>query len=326
MKRFYGFYTLCVIALSVLLVPAAAFGETKAGGKLPANAAVVNGEPIPYAEFQHERRLYQRHLQSRGQTIQDGQFDTLVVNDMINRELIFQECAEKGIKVDPKFIQEEISAIKLNFGDPEKFDAWLVSMDMSEDKLKEQIAKRQQIRQLIDAEIAPKVTITQADAKNFYDSNPQYFQRPEEVHAQHILIKVEQNASDQQKSGAREKIAELKKRIDAGEDFNDLAKAHSECPSAQNNGDLGFFPKGRMVPAFEMAAFELKTGHVSNIVETQFGYHLIKLMDRKAAESVKFEEAQGHIQNELRNQKINVEVQKYIEKLRKTAKIETFVQ
>ncbi|RJQ83706.1 MAG: hypothetical protein C4519_06380 [Desulfobacteraceae bacterium] len=197
---------------------------------------------------------------------------------------------------------------------------------MSEAQLKEQIYQRQAIRTLIDNEIAPTVKANEADSKAFYQNNPNAFKRPEEVHAQHILIKIEKDADEKQKAEARKSLLELKKRIDAGEDFGQIAKSHSQCPSAPKGGDLGFFTRGRMVPAFEKVAFELKPGGVSDLVETQFGYHLIKVLEHREAKTMGYEEVQAQIAAHLRNLKIRAEVLRYAEKLRKAAKIETFVQ
>ncbi|MDA8137699.1 MAG: peptidyl-prolyl cis-trans isomerase [Desulfobacteraceae bacterium] len=178
------------------------------------------------------------------------------------------------------------------------------------------------IREFIGKEIVPKVNITEKEAKEYYDKNTKQYLRPEEVKAQHILIKTEKGDSEEKKAEARKKLTELKKQIDAGADFGELAKANSQCPSAPNGGDLGYFSKGRMVPEFEKAAFALKTNEVSGIVETQFGYHLIKVTDHKAPEQQKFDEVKSRIMNELRNKKIQADAEAYAAGLRKAAKIE----
>jgi peptidyl-prolyl cis-trans isomerase C len=316
-------------ALILAVMPATALFAEKKGQNdaAPENAAVVNGKPIAYEDFQRERQLYQRHLQSRGikPPGSEAQLNQQIINDMIGRELLLQASAKKGIKVSPEIVQEEISAFQLQFADRKQFEAWMTSMDLDEGILRQQIAQRQTIRQYIEDEIVPKVKITESEAKDYFTTNPSMFQVSEEVHAQHILIKLENGADERQKSEARQKIGELKKRLAAGEEFNELAKKYSDCPSAQNNGDLGFFSKGRMVPAFEKAAFDLKTGQVSEVVETQFGFHLIKVLDRKAAQNLNFEDVRSQIQEQLRNQKINVEIQKLVDNMRQKAKIQTLV-
>ncbi|KJS29092.1 MAG: hypothetical protein VR64_21830 [Desulfatitalea sp. BRH_c12] len=316
--------------VAIMCVPvSAAAAEKGEKDKAPANAATINGEGIAYKDFDWEVALYSKRMQAQGKQIPEefqGQVKKDVLNDMISRELILQESKKKGIKVDPQFVQKEISAIQMRYEDPEQFKKALAEMNMTEDALKKQITQRSAIRDLIDKEVASKITVSDKDTKAFYDENPSLFKRPEEVHAQHILIKSEADAEEKQKKASRQTLVDIKKKIDAGEDFGALAKAHSQCPSAQNNGDLGSFSKGKMVPAFETAAFALKPGQVSDIVETNFGYHLIKVLEHSDPQTLKYEEVQPKINASLRNQKVQTEVQKYVEELRKSAKIEIFVK
>lgn len=297
--------------------------------KKPANAAIVNGKAITYGTFESELDVYVRRSQAQGMPMTDeakSKASSEVLNDMISRELIFQESRKKGIKVAPEFIKEELAAIQLQFPDPKQFQAALAEMNLTEAKLKEQIVQRQSIRTLIDQEIVPKIKISDADAKAFYDQNPKLFQRPEEVHAQHILLKTEKDTDEKKRSEMRKSLTDIKKRADAGEDFGELAKSNSECPSAPKGGDLGFFSKGKMVPAFEKVAFELKPDQVSDIVETEFGYHLIKVLEHREAKTMTLEEVQPKIVSNLRRRQIQTDVEKYVAELRKGAKIETFVK
>ena len=111
-----------------------------------------------------------------------------------------------------------------------------------------------------------------------------------------------------------------------GADFATLAKENSTCPSSQKGGDLGYFGKGQMVPAFEQAAFSLKKDEMSNVVETQFGYHIIKLTDKKGAETIAYKDAKQRIEEYLKNQKISSAVTAFLEEKRKDAKIEILLK
>jgi peptidyl-prolyl cis-trans isomerase C len=295
----------------------------------PVNAAIVNGKAIKYEAYETELNLYLRRSQAQGMPMSPearSQAGGAVINDMISRELIYQESQKKGIKVPPEFVNEELTAIKNQFADPKQYDAALAEMKITEDKLKEQIVQRQSIRTLIDQEIVPKIKISDEQAKEFYDKNPKLFQRPEEVHAQHILLKIEKNADEKTRTEARNKLTDLKKKIDAGGDFAELAKANSQCPSAPQGGDLGFFSRGKMVPAFEKVAFELKPNQVSDIVETDFGYHLIKVLEHREAKTLSLEEVQPKIVSNLRRRQIQADAEKYAADLRKGAKVEVFVK
>jgi peptidyl-prolyl cis-trans isomerase C len=331
MKRFriWHMAVAAVIICGIALMPLMAIGEKEQQDGQPENAAVVNGKAIPFEDFKWELELYKKRLQAQGMQVPEhlqGQVQQEVINDLINRELIYQDSVEKGISVKPEQVEKELEAIRQRYPDKAEFEAILGSMNMSEAQLKDQIAQRSAITTLIEKEIVSEIKVGGEEAEAFYKENPHLFERPEEVHARHILIKVEASADQKQKEEARKKIEAIKKQVDAGEAFDQLAKEHSDCPSAQNGGDLGYFSRGKMVPPFEAAAFALEPGKVSDIVETDFGYHLIQVVDRREAGSVGFEEVRPQIETNLRNEKIQTKLVKYLEQLHQDATIETFVQ
>lgn len=297
--------------------------------KAPENAAVVNGTAIPYDTFVTEVELNQRRLQQQGRMIPEEMMPQLrsqVLDNLINQELLYQESARKKIKAQPEVVEKEIADIKSRFKDPKEFEATLTRMRMDEAGLRQQISQRSVIRTLIDQEIASGITISDTEAQSFYDGNPSYFQRPEQVHARHILVKVAPDANDADKGAARKKIDDIKKRIEKGEDFAELAKSVSEGPSSTNGGDLGFFSKEQMVKPFSDAAFAMKPNEISDIVETRFGYHIIQMLECRPAETVAFSDVKERIVGNLRNERIQKEVHAYLEKLREGAKIERNVQ
>lgn len=296
--------------------------------KEPENAAIVNGQPIAYKDYALELNLLQRRMQAQGQQIPQeymSKVKTELLKDLVNRELLYQDSQKKGIQIKKQDVEKEIASLKGRYSDPKQYEAILKNMNMTEDQLKKQFARRASIRTLIDQEITSNIEVTEKAAKDFYDSNPGYFEHPEQVRASHILIKVASDASDQEKAQARKKIKNIKKKIDAGEDFSEMAKKHSEGPSNVRGGDLGYFSKGKMVPPFEQKAFSMKKNEVSDIVETQFGYHLIKVLDHKDAGKAGFEEVDDKIKANLRNQQIQQKLVAYLDELRRNAKIETFV-
>ncbi len=181
-------------------------------------------------------------------------------------------------------------------------------------------------QKLMDSQWAGKIDVNEADARKYYDENKKMFDMPEQVRASHILIKSVEDANNKDpnaaKAVAKAKAEDLLKQIKDGADFATLAKENSVCPSAVQGGDLGFFERGRMVPAFENAAFKLKVGENSDVVETQFGYHIIKATDHKVAETIAFDKAKDDIIKELTQQKQSEFAKNYIETLKKEAKIE----
>ena len=136
---------------------------------------------------------------------------------------------------------------------------------------------------------------------------------------------MQADAPADQKAEARKKIEAVQQKVKKGEDFATLAKTYSEGPSGPKGGDLGYFRRGQMVKPFEDAAFSLKPDETSEIVETQFGYHLIKVSDKKPAKKMTYAEVKDRLNEHLKKQKTDSEVNVYIETLRKDAKIEKFI-
>jgi peptidyl-prolyl cis-trans isomerase C len=182
------------------------------------------------------------------------------------------------------------------------------------------------IQTLLDQEIISKIKIKEDEAKAFFDANSAQFDQKEKVRARHILMKVEKSADEKTKAQARKKLVDIQKKIMSGEDFAEMAKQHSQGPSNVKGGDLGYFGKGQMVKPFEEAAFQLAAGEVSDIVETRFGYHLIKVVDRKAPKKAVYADQKQKIMGKLKNERIQKEVNTFITKLRKEAKIENLIQ
>jgi peptidyl-prolyl cis-trans isomerase C len=142
----------------------------------------------------------------------------------------------------------------------------------------------------LEKEIVGKVQVSDRDAEEYYKKNQAVFTKPEQVRARHILIAVPPGASDADKQAARKKATEILERIKKGEDFAKLASEYSDDPgSKKKGGDLGFLARNATVPEFDQAAFALEPGGVSGIVETSFGFHIIKVEEKKKAETPPFE-------------------------------------
>jgi peptidyl-prolyl cis-trans isomerase C len=297
--------------------------------KPPKNAATVNGETISYKDFSLELEIYTRRMAQQGRTIPDQflpQIRSQLIDEMINALLLVQSSKKEGISVKKEDVEKEMDAVKARYPDPKAFQQILDNMKLNEAQLKEKLTQNMMVRAFLDKKITSKINVSEADAKAFYDSNPSYFQRPEQVRARHILKRVEEGATEKQKAEARKALEKIKKKILAGEDFAELAKEHSDGPTKVSGGDLGYFAKGKMVKPFAEAAFALKPNEVSDIVETKFGYHIIKVLDHRDAETMPFEDAKKKIQDNLKSQKANEQVKEYLAELRKKAKIENFIQ
>lgn len=318
-----------MILLAILLIGPAGSAVLAVENSGPDTAASVNGKKIAFAEFEREFEFYKQRLGAQGAALPEqyeAQVKAEVLDDMIDRELISQQSLKQGIKIAQEEIDKEIDEIRQRYSDPQQFENVLAQMRLSETELRSQIAERAAIRAYVNQEIGSKITVSDADTKNFFDTHPELFQRPEEVRARHILIKVAADADEKTRAAAHAKIQALKKRADGGEDFSQLAKDNSEDSSADEGGDLGFFPRGRMVEPFETAAFGLQKDQVSDVVETQFGYHLIQVTDRHEARALAYDDVKTRINANLRNEKVGEQLKSHLETLRKDAKIEKFLK
>jgi len=173
--------------------------------------------------------------------------------------------------------------------------------------------------------VGKEVVVTDEEVKRFYDANEKGFLAPEQVRARHILIRVPSDASGEERKKAREKIEGVGGRIRKGEDFARLAAELSEdSNSRMNGGDLGFFTKGQMAKPFEEAAFSLKPGQVSGVVETEFGYHLIKVEEHQEARMVTFDAVKEQIRGRLRGEATRLKGEELIRKIARDAGMEIY--
>lgn len=177
--------------------------------------------------------------------------------------------------------------------------------------------------EFLKKEVVQKISIPEDELKSYYDKHKEEFKTPEMVKARHILVKVNPSASAEEKKKAKEKAEDILKKIKGGQDFAKLASEFSDDPgSKMNGGDLGFFAKGRMIKPFEDAAFSLKPGEVSGVVETQFGFHIIKVEERKDAGVEGFDTAKEKIRQKLLQDRIKTKVTEFIDSAMKDAKAE----
>ena len=322
------FITLSVLGFMAIVTWVYAAGAEEAKESNETKAALVNGKIISTEDFQREYELYQNHFRSRSPNLTEDFLKRLrvqVVNEMINQELLYQASQKQEIVVGSEDVNKEIGAFQKKFPNETQYREWLNKMQFTEEAFKAQFAKRMTVRALVEKEIVSKINIKDKEAKAYFEKNPEKFKVDEVVRARHILIKLDKSADDKAKTAARKKLTDIKKLILSGEDFAELAKAHSQGPSGPRGGDLGYFKRGQMVKPFDEVAFKLAANEVSDIVETQFGYHLIKVVDHKLPESPKYDEAKDKTIKMMRNERIQKQVSDYIGKLREKATIETFI-
>ena len=242
------------------------------------------------------------------------------IEGMIMERLLGEQIKKAGINITESDVNDKLNEIATQQGMPiDSFKAMLQAQGQPLEQIKEQIKKQLGYEKLIGT-----VEVNDAEAKASYEENKADFNTPEQVRASHILIKPDPSIVDvnEAKAKAKAKAEKLLKQVKAGGDFAALARENSDDPGSKAmGGDLGFFEKGTMVKEFGDAAFAMKVGQISNVVETQFGYHIIKVTDRKEAGITPFDKAKADIVKALENKKKSEIFRQLIEKIKTEAKI-----
>lgn len=286
---------------------------------LPAVVARVNGIDIPSAELERAIRNLEANVGQQVPAERRSEIYRGILDQLIDQRLLELEAAARNIKATDAEIAAGIDQMKKQAPSAEAFAKALASRKLTEADLRAEARQRLSVDKLLTAEIEPKAAVTEADIADFYKKNPQFFMQPEAVRASHILLKAD---TPEAKTAAKAKAEDLLKQIKGGADFAALAKQHSNDGSAASGGDLGFFPRGQMVKPFEDAAFALKPGEVSNVVESEFGYHIIKSGEHRDARTVPLAEVSDRIAQALRQQKQQQLAQEFVQSLKTKAKVE----
>ena len=287
--------------------------------------AVVNGSEITLGEFNKEMDVMISRMQGRVPPERIGQMrmqmrDQLL-DSLITRQLLIEATENAAVELDEGEFDEAVSRLTEGLPPGMTLNDMLAQAETTQDEFTKTLTTELKVRKLIETQAGEPVAPTDEELQAFYEENQQQFEQPETVEASHILIGIEPGATDEEKAAARAELEAIREQLVAGGDFAALAAEHSSCPSKAQGGNLGRFPRGRMVPAFEEAAFTQDIGTVGEIVETQFGYHLITVSDRDEAGLTPLDEVKEQLSQYLSNQKQQEVVQAYIETLREKAEI-----
>lgn len=298
-------------------------------------AVTVNGFDITEEDVEEKIKPRLEQMVARNKQLPPAFIEQLktrmrkdALERMIVERLIDEQVKDAHIVVTEEDVNDFISAMAVaEKMSVEDMKALIEASGRSFEQWKQQMQfeKRLAYQKLFESKLDDEVNITEEDAREYYVTNPKEFEIPEQVRASHILIRPDIPDPNVKpalaKAAAKAKAEDLLKRIKDGADFAELAKANSACPSSARGGDLGFFSRGRMVPAFEEAAFALEVGQVSDIVETKFGYHIIKVIDRKEVGTKTFEQVKNDLMAMLTAKKQTELAEQYLELLKAEANI-----
>jgi len=245
-----------------------------------------------------------------------------LVDEFVLRTLLSREVDTKKVTATEKEIAEVMEAMKSQLPAGTTLDELMKKNQIDAAKMRDEIRMNIKINKLVEQALGGKVKISDKEVTDFYEKNRDKFMKPETVHARHILITRVPEDTEKIRAEKKAKAEDLRKKLLAGADFADLAAKNSDCPSKQAGGDLGTFSRGQMVKPFEDAAFSQEKNAIGPVVETDFGYHIIQVLDHQAPELMKLDaDAKKKIDNYLENQKRQVAFDGLVKRLKAAANI-----
>jgi peptidyl-prolyl cis-trans isomerase C len=340
--RTHGPLAYAPVALCLLAGCAADDGRTPLPGTTPTPAASASGEPplpspLPaVAAKVNDQTILTRNVRiSAERMLGRGEIpgnDVPVAyrkatQNLIDRELLFQEADRRRLTVDAKQLAAAENQIRVGYKDDAEWRAFLAQQGMDEPAFRAELRIQHTVQALMRA-VAETVPgpVSEAEARAYYDTNPQAFESGPRFHASHILIRLPKDASPTRKEELRQAAEGVLARIRKGEDFATLARETSQdTESGKQGGRLPIFAKAQMVPAFGAAVEALKPKQVSEVVETPFGFHIIQLHERLPSQKATFELVREKLAQHLLDEKRQQTFQELVRTLRAQAKIETFL-
>ncbi len=292
-------------------------------------AAIVNGVKILESDVEKVIRPNLDKLAEKTKNAPAGtaesyaeQFRQLALEQLIRRTLLDEKIREAKIVIPDQTVRSHIQEMASAQGmTVAAFAEAMKRQGRTMEDIKREVRAGLARNQFMERIWEGKIDVSEQEVRKYYEENTEEFNVPELVRASHILITPETVGDPNSMAKARAKAEELLAELKAGVDFAELAKAHSDCPSASGGGDLGFFPRGKTTPPFEKAAFGLKVGQISDVVETDYGLHIIKVTDRKEPSTITFEQAKEQIIEKLTEEKQLELANDYLEKLKAEAEI-----
>jgi len=283
-----------ITVVLALLGTAAAVAVTQGMQRGTSVAATINGEVVYASDLAREvaaiGRQYGIDLNSDQGRAQRNEISRIVLDQLIEQRIILQEARRRAALGTDAQVDEALAEIQANFPSESEFQFALDQRGLTLNDLRDRLRTNITVQNLQGK--VSKATVSEEEIQKFYQGNRKDFDQPEQVRVRHILVETE--------AEARFVLA----RLNRGEKFEDLAKQLSKDPgSREQSGDLGFIGRGQLVPEFERVAFTLQPGQVSDVVKTQFGYHIIQMVERKTAQPSKLEQVREQIRRQLLSKK-----------------------
>jgi len=316
----------CLAAPSFGNAPAAEQGN----GETRKVVARVNGEPIYEDQLKPalEKNLAQlaRHGARTDNSELVNRLRTKQLDELIGNLLVYQQSKKRTVEDMDEKVEQRVKELEEKYGAGQGMERYLTMRGMTMEGLRDALKGRVRIDEYLKEQGVLEPEIPEERIREMYDSDPASFSTPETIRASHILIAVDEQAGAEAKQAARQKAEELRKEILAGADFAEIAKANSDCRTAPQGGDLGEIKRGFMPAAFDEVAFSLDEGAVSEVVETRFGYHIIKVADRTPSRLVPYDQMRDFLKTYLQGEESKKKLAAHIAELKKRSEIEILPQ
>lgn len=266
---------------------------------------IVNGVAITEDAVQREievelpKTLYHKNItEERKKAYREKAIENLIV-----RELFYQEAKATGIKVKRSKVNEVLGSYKKRYGSKEKLREALKNINLDEEGFKKEIEKNLVVNEFIRLNVEEKAVVSEKELKEYYEKNIESFREPQKVKLKEIFIGVPYDADYRTVKKKKDKADEVLKKAKAGIDFAKLAYDYSEDPYAVKGGDIGYIHYGRLDPEIEKVAFSLKPGELSDIIEAKAGYFIIKVEESVPSRLLSFDEVKGRLKRTLEAKK-----------------------
>lgn len=322
MSRISGF-RISAIIISLIAVISSAQAEVKKP-PLDEKAAVVNGMPVYREELDEEIIKIQKAILGYGKPLTVSKVKSVqkdVLESLIRQEILYQESLKSGIKPDEKSIDKEIKTLIGQFKSETDYKNALNRRNISPEMLRSRLLKNNVLQQYI-GRLAEKTSVSDNDIIEYYQGRIELFKQPLQVRVSHIFIRTDPKWDAPRKQEERRKAEQILKDIKQGKDFAVIAGERSDGPTKTKGGDLGYIKMGQLDNKLEDAVFKLKTGELSNIVETDNGFHIFKATDKKPETVLSYEDVKEKIRQFLHEEKAKREADQQAGKLREKATVE----
>ncbi|MEA1933133.1 MAG: peptidylprolyl isomerase [Thermodesulfobacteriota bacterium] len=289
--------------------------------------AKVNGEPIYESQVTHEvdkqLQKFQKHGMRGLRPELENKLKKNALNKIIDQHILVQASRRAAIADIEKRAGEKLESLKGDFASKEEFQQYLKAKGMTAKSLMTSTKQRIRMNEYLKSRGLAKPHVPEEEIKKFYELKKDGFKRKESVMVSHILARVAKDTEPAERRKAGERAKDLRRRVVAGKDFAVIAGKYSDCArTKQAGGDLGYIKRGFMPPGFDEVAFTLNKGEVSKVIETEFGYHIIKVVDKKPAGYVPIEDVKDFIKKYLQKGILREKIALHTKELKQKAKIE----